>query len=59
MGPGSTGTYNLSGGSLWVDGFTEGGAGSLNLKVDSQQADSLQTGVGAKVAVPLQLALLR
>jgi len=42
-----------------VDGFTEGGAGSLNLKVDSQQADSLQTGVGAKVAVPLQLALSR
>jgi outer membrane autotransporter protein len=40
--------------SLWVNGFTEGGAGSLNLKVAPQQAQSLQTGVGAKLAVPLK-----
>jgi uncharacterized protein with beta-barrel porin domain len=40
--------------SLWVDGFIEGSAGALNLKVAPQQADSLQTGVGAKVAIPLQ-----
>ncbi|MHB9074490.1 MAG: autotransporter outer membrane beta-barrel domain-containing protein [Desulfobaccales bacterium] len=42
--------------SLWVDGFTETGAGSLNLKVDPQHAESLQTGVGAKLAVPLRVA---
>jgi outer membrane autotransporter protein len=40
--------------SLWVNGFTEGGAGALDLKVDPQQADSLQTGVGAKVGTVLQ-----
>jgi outer membrane autotransporter protein len=40
---------------VWVDGFTEGGAGALNLKVNSQSAASVQTGVGAKVAVPLKV----
>ena len=40
--------------SLWVNGFTESGAGALDLKVDPQQADSLQTGVGAKVSTVLQ-----
>jgi uncharacterized protein with beta-barrel porin domain len=45
----------LSYSSLWVDGFEEEDAGALNLKVSPQQADSLQTGVGAKVAVPLQV----
>ncbi|MFZ5450531.1 MAG: autotransporter outer membrane beta-barrel domain-containing protein, partial [Thermodesulfobacteriota bacterium] len=39
---------------LWVNGFTESGGGSLNLHVDAQQADSLQTGVGARIAVPLK-----
>ena len=39
---------------LWVDGFTESGAGALNLKVASQEAESLQTGVGGKLAVPLK-----
>ncbi|MCX5890988.1 MAG: autotransporter outer membrane beta-barrel domain-containing protein [Deltaproteobacteria bacterium] len=39
---------------LWVDGFTESGAGALDLKVSPQNAESLQTGVGAKAAVPLQ-----
>jgi len=45
----------LSYSSLWVGGFTEKGAGALNLKTSSQQADSLQTGLGAKVAVPLKV----
>ena len=40
--------------SLWVNGFTESGAGALDLKVDPQHADSLQTGVGAKVGTVLQ-----
>jgi uncharacterized protein with beta-barrel porin domain len=35
---------------LWLNGFSENGAGSLNLKVDPQNAESLQSGVGAKVA---------
>ncbi|MFZ5452319.1 MAG: hypothetical protein ACOZF2_10705, partial [Thermodesulfobacteriota bacterium] len=39
---------------LWVNGFTESDAGALNLKVAPQNADSLQTGVGAKIALPLQ-----
>jgi uncharacterized protein with beta-barrel porin domain len=39
---------------VWVNGFTESGAGSLNLEVASQQAESLQTGIGAKVAAPLK-----
>jgi outer membrane autotransporter protein len=39
---------------LWVDGFTESGAGTLNLRVSPQSAASLQSGVGAKVAVPLK-----
>jgi len=40
--------------ALWVGGFTEQGAGSLNLKIASQTADSLQTGLGARLTVPLQ-----
>jgi outer membrane lipase/esterase len=40
--------------SLWVNGFTESGAESLNLKVNPQNAQSLQTGVGAKVSLPLK-----
>jgi outer membrane autotransporter protein len=39
---------------LWVDGFTESGAGALNLRVASQKASSLQSGVGAKIAAPLK-----
>ena len=38
--------------SLWVDGFTEQGAGALNLKVGSQSATSCQTGLGGRVTVP-------
>jgi outer membrane lipase/esterase len=40
--------------NLSVQGFTEDGAGALNLKVASQNADSLQTGVGAKISVPIK-----
>jgi uncharacterized protein YhjY with autotransporter beta-barrel domain len=39
---------------LWVDGFTETDAGALNLKVAPQNADSLQTGLGGKIALPIQ-----
>jgi outer membrane autotransporter protein len=39
---------------LWVDGFNEGGAGALNLNLSSQNAQSLQTGLGAKVAAPMK-----
>jgi uncharacterized protein with beta-barrel porin domain len=39
---------------IWVDGFKEDGAGSLNLNVGSQSAESLQTGVGAKISLPLK-----
>jgi len=40
---------------LWVGGFTESGAGVLNLKVDPQSANSVQTGIGARVTVPLKV----
>jgi outer membrane autotransporter protein len=49
-----TPVISLAYSSLWVDGFTESGAGALNLRVSSQNATSLQTGVGAKVAAPLK-----
>lgn len=38
----------------WVGGFTETGAGSLNLNVNSQSADSLQSGVGVRVSRPFK-----
>ena len=41
--------------ALWVGGFTEQGAGSLNLKVASQSADSLQTGLGGRLTVPFEV----
>ena len=37
-----------------MDSFTEENAGALNLKVDGQNADSLQIGVGGKVAAPFK-----
>ncbi len=49
-----TPTVSLAYSYISVESFTESGAGSLSLKVGSQNADSLQTGVGAKVAVPLK-----
>jgi outer membrane lipase/esterase len=39
---------------VWINGFTESGAGALNLNVDKQNANSLQTGVGSKVSVPFK-----
>ncbi|MCX7965614.1 MAG: autotransporter domain-containing protein [Syntrophorhabdaceae bacterium] len=40
--------------SLWVDGYGEDGASALNLRVRSQKADSFQTGLGLRVAVPIK-----
>jgi outer membrane autotransporter protein len=39
----------------WVPGFTETGAGSLNLHVNSQNADSLQSGLGARLSCPFKI----
>jgi fibronectin-binding autotransporter adhesin len=39
---------------VWVGGFSESGAGSLNLHVDSQSANSVQTGVGLRLSRPFQ-----
>jgi outer membrane autotransporter protein len=50
-----TPVVSLAYSSLWVGSFTEGGAGALDLKVAPQYADSLQTGVGAKLTVPLKV----
>jgi len=45
--------------SLWLNGYTESGAGSLDLTVASQQAASLQTSVGGKLTLPLRLKSTR
>jgi fibronectin-binding autotransporter adhesin len=39
----------------WVGSYTERGADALNLKVGAQSADSLQTGVGVRVARPFKV----
>ncbi len=49
-----TPALNLSYSKLWLNGFTETGAGALDLTVGPQNAQSLQTGVGGKIAVPMQ-----
>ena len=49
-----TPAVTLSFSKLWIGGFTESGAGALDLTVGSQNAQSLQTGVGGKIAVPMQ-----
>lgn len=41
--------------ALWVNGFTEQGAGALNLKVGGQNANSVQTGLGGRLTVPLRV----
>lgn len=41
--------------ALWVGGFTEQDAGALNLKVAAQNANSVQTGLGGRLTVPLQV----
>jgi outer membrane autotransporter protein len=40
--------------ALWVGGFSEQDAGSLDLKVAAQSANSLQTGLGGRVTVPFK-----
>jgi outer membrane autotransporter protein len=50
-----TPAVSLAYSKLWVDGFTESGANSLNLTVGPQNAQSLQTGVGGKITVPVKL----
>ena len=39
----------------WVGGFNESDAGSLNLNVDSQSADSLQSGIGMRMSFPFKI----
>ncbi len=41
---------------LWVGSFAESGADSLNLRISPGDADSLQTGVGARIALPFQMS---
>jgi outer membrane autotransporter protein len=49
-----TPAVSLAYSQVWVGGFTESGAGSLDLQVDAQSADSLQSGVGARVSIPFK-----
>ncbi|MCK9555105.1 autotransporter domain-containing protein [bacterium] len=41
---------------LYLDDYTESGADALNLKVDSQDYDFLQSGLGARFAYPIRNA---
>ncbi len=41
--------------ALWVGGFSEKGAGALNLRVAPQNAGSVQTGVGGRLTLPLKV----
>jgi uncharacterized protein with beta-barrel porin domain len=45
--------------ALWVNGFTETGAGALNLKVGAQSANSVQTGLGGRLTVPLRVGSVK
>jgi outer membrane autotransporter protein len=49
-----TPTVSVAYSHLWLGSFTESGADSLDLEVGSQSAESLQTGLGGKVSMPLQ-----
>ncbi len=49
-----TPAFSLYYSQAWVNGFTESGAGALDLNVNSQSADSLQTGVGMRLSRPFQ-----
>ncbi|HEY9074394.1 MAG TPA: autotransporter outer membrane beta-barrel domain-containing protein, partial [Desulfobaccales bacterium] len=49
-----TPSFTLAYSHLWVGGFSEDDAGSLNLKVASQTADSLQTGLGSRLTLPFK-----
>ena len=42
-----------------MGGFTETGAGALNLKVGAQNANSVQTGLGGRLTVPLRLGSVK
>ena len=44
---------------LWVDGFSESGADSLDLAVSSQSAESLQTGLGGRITFPFEACGLK
>ena len=54
-----TPSATLSYSPIWVGSFTEQGAGSLNLKVAAQTADSLQTGVGGRLTIPLRVGSVK
>ncbi len=49
-----TPAVSLSYSQAWVDGFTENGAGALNLNVNAQSADSVQTGLGLRLSRPFR-----
>jgi uncharacterized protein with beta-barrel porin domain len=49
-----TPAVSLAYSKLLVGSFTESGAGALDLQVSPQSAQSLQTGVGGKIAVPMK-----
>ena len=49
---GPTGTLHYS--KLWIDGFTESGADSLNLCISDQRTESVQLGFGWRVEYELK-----
>ena len=54
-----TPTATLAYSRLWVNAFTEQDAGALNLKVASQEADSLQMGLGGRLTLPFTVGQVK
>jgi uncharacterized protein with beta-barrel porin domain len=54
-----TPTATLAYSHLWVNAFTEQDAGALNLKVASQEADSLQMGLGGRLTLPFTVGQVK
>ena len=44
---------------LWIGGFSESGAGALNLAVGSQNAASVQSGIGGRLTIPGRIGSVR
>ncbi|MDD3580125.1 MAG: autotransporter domain-containing protein [Desulfobacca sp.] len=54
-----TPAVSLNYAKAWAGSFTETGAGALNLTVGNQEAESLQTGVGARLSCPFKAGKAR
>jgi len=54
-----TPNVSLNYSKVWVGSFSETGAGALSLNISSQEADSLQSGVGVRLSCPFKAGKAR